>query len=66
MPNYAGRKIDAMHARFGVGVGICANCPHLITHVWDKTYYNMYLARKQKKQVQDASDMGKAHPTTSQ
>ena len=33
------RKIDAMYAAYGKGVGICANCPHFIERIWDKKYF---------------------------
>lgn len=34
-----GRKIDVMYARFGVGVGICGNCPHFVERIFGRRYF---------------------------
>ena len=40
MANLKGRKIEAMYRLYGVHFGKrCADCPHLLMHVWNKRYY---------------------------
>lgn len=33
------RKIDAMHERFGIGIGQCGDCPHFRSFLLGKRYF---------------------------